>query len=378
MSSLPRVLAAALVAGVTGALGLVGVPGAAGAATDDPLDARGVVVDGREPPKVLARSWVVVDADTGDVLAARNAHERLRPASTLKTLTAITLLPKLDLDDTYRVQWEDAHTTGSAVGIVPGSRYTIDELFYGLMLPSGNDAARALASAAGGLHHTVRAMNRQAAALGAVDTHAVNPTGLDAPGQLSSAFDLAIFARAGLTDRDFRRYVSTVSVPFPAQEPKRDKRRDTYMIYNQNPLLLDGYRGTLGVKTGYTTQAGRTFVAAVERGGRTLIVALMGVVEASDAAAERLLGWGFTHAEGLEPVGSLVEPEGPVDATPPAELEATTPLPQAAGVDAGAIGSDGASDVDTVLLGIAGIGLAVGGWWLLRRRGTREKVLTRP
>jgi serine-type D-Ala-D-Ala carboxypeptidase (penicillin-binding protein 5/6) len=365
MSSLSRTLAAAVVLGV---LGVVGAPGAAVAVTGDPLDAPGIVVDGRMPPKIQAKSWVVVDADTGDVLAARNAHERLRPASTLKTLTAITLLPRLDLDDSYRVRWEDAHTTGSAVGIVPGSRYTIDELFYGLLLPSGNDAARALASAAGGLPRTVRAMNRQAAALGATNTRAMNPTGLDAPGQLSSAFDLAIFARAGLTDRDFRRYVSTVSVPFPAQEPKRDKRRDTYMIYNQNPLLLGGYRGTLGVKTGYTTQAGRTFVAAVERGGRTLIVALMDVVEPTDTAAERLLTWGFAHAERVVAVGSLDGSEPVAAPTPPTELTATTPLPQAAGVDAGAIGSENSPAVGTVLLGFAGIGLVLGGWWLQRRR----------
>lgn len=362
MTSLSRALAAAVV------LGAVVLPGVAVAATDDPLDAPGIVVDGRMPPKVQAKSWVVVDADTGDVLAARNAHERLRPASTLKTLTAITLLPKLDLEDTYRVRWEDAHVTGSAVGVVPGSRYTIDELFYGLMLPSGNDAARALASAAGGLHHTVRAMNRQAAALGAADTRAENPTGLDAAGQLSSAFDLAIFARAGLTDRDFRRYVSTVSVPFPAQEPNRDKRRDSYMIYNQNPLLIAGYRGTLGVKTGYTTLAGRTFVGAVERGGRTLIVALMGVVEPTDAAAERLLTWGFAHADSVAAVGSLDTPEPVASPSPPTELPATTPLPQAAGVDAGAIGPESPLGVGAVLLAVAGICLALGGWWLQRRR----------
>jgi D-alanyl-D-alanine carboxypeptidase (penicillin-binding protein 5/6) len=368
MTSPLRAIAAALVTGALGVTGLVGVPAAASTSTDDPLDARGVVVDGRMPPKILARSWIVVDADSGDVLAAKNAHERLRPASTLKTLTAITLLPKLDLDDTYRVRWEDAHTTGSAVGIVPGSRYTIDELFYGLMLPSGNDAARALASAAGGLRHTVRAMNRQAAALGAVDTRATNPTGLDAPGQLSSAFDLAIFARAGLTHRDFRRYVSTVSIPFPAQEPKRDRPRDTYMIYNQNPLLLDGYRGTLGVKTGYTTQAGRTFVAAVERSGQTLIVALMGIVEPSDAAAKRLLTWGFAHGTGAAPVGSLDRSEPVAEQAPPGGLTATTPLPQAAGVDAGAIGSESSPGVGMVLLGLAGVGLAIGGWWLQRRR----------
>ena len=146
---------------------------------------------------------------------------------------------------------------------------------------------------------------QQAADLGARTPRRRTPPASTPKGQVSSAFDLAIFARAGLDDRDFRRYVSTVSTSFPAQEPKRDKRRDSYMIYNQNPLLLDGYRGVLGVKTGYTTLAGRTFVGAVERGGRTLIVALMGIVDPTDVAAERLFAWGFAHGDRVTPVGSL-------------------------------------------------------------------------
>ena len=357
---LPRVVAAAVIAGA------VGVPVPASATTVDPLDRPGVVVHGHTPPKVLAESWIVADAETGEVLAAKNAHERLRPASTLKTLTAVTLLPRLDLSSSYRVQWEDARAVGSAVGIVPGSRYSIDQLFYGLMLPSGNDAARALASAAGGLHRTVRAMNAEAQALGAQDTHAINPTGLDGPGQFSSAFDLAIFARAGLTDRDFRRYVSTVSTPFPAQEPKRDKRRDTYMIYNQNPLLLEGYRGVLGVKTGYTTKAGRTFVAAVERGDRTLIIALMGIVEPSENAAKRLFTWGFSQGESVTPVGSLDErdPAPHPDDAP----DLSTPPPQAAGVSSSAIDSGESSVPGLALWVVAGTALLIGGWWLQRRK----------
>ena len=138
----PGVVLAALLVALT-----AGAPAAA-ADDSDPLAAPGVVVHGAAaPPTVLAKAWVVVDAETGDVLAAKNAHLRLPPASTLKTLTAITLLPRLSPDDEYRVQWADAHVAGSAVGLVPGSRYTVDELFYGLMLPSGNDAARALARA---------------------------------------------------------------------------------------------------------------------------------------------------------------------------------------------------------------------------------------
>ncbi len=360
MLVLTRVVAAAVV------VGAIGLPTPTWATTTDPLDGSGVAVDGPEPPKVMAQSWIVADAQTGEVLAAKNGHERLRPASTLKTLTAVTLLPQLDVDTSYRVQWEDARANGSAVGIVPGSRYTVDELFYGLMLPSGNDAARALASAAGGLNRTVRAMNIKAEALGAQDTLAVNPTGLDAPGQVTSAFDLAIFARAGLADRDFRRYVSTVSTAFPAQEPKQDKRRDTYMIYNQNPLLLEGYRGILGVKTGYTTEAGRTFVAAVRRGDRTLIVALMDIVEPSETAAKRLFSWGFSHGDDVTAVGSLDEPDSV--ALPAHRTNVTTPPPQAAGVSPSTIDTSGSPTQGFAFWALAGFALVIGGWWLQRRR----------
>ena len=266
-----------------------------------------VDVDGPTPPKVYAKSWVVADAQTGEILASRNAHRQFKPASALKTLTAITLLPLLDKGDEYKVEWEDAAVEGSAVGIVPGATYTIDDLFYGLMLPSGNDAAHALSNAAGGMDQTVDLMRDVAERLGARDTKVRNPSGLDTPAQVSSAFDLALFAQEGLTRADFRRYVGTVSTSFPAEMPKHGKKRKSYMIYNQNPLLLDGYRGILGVKTGYTTEAGRTFVAAAERDGRTLIVSLMGIVEASDAASTKLLNWGFERGDAVTAVGSLDE-----------------------------------------------------------------------
>jgi D-alanyl-D-alanine carboxypeptidase (penicillin-binding protein 5/6) len=224
-------------------------------------------------------------------------------------------------------------------------------------------------------------MNATAQSLGATDTHAVNPTGLDARGQLTSAFDLALFARRGLADRDFCRYVSTTSTPFPAQEPKGKQKRKSYMIYNQNPLLIDGYRGILGVKTGYTTQAGRTFVAAAKRGGRTLIVALMDIVEPSETAAERLLQWGWTHDGSVEPVGSLDSPNGDLrpnaGATGPNESPGATPSDSPALLDSsGAHSTDvDASDsqsqgtgLSVLLWVVAGTFLIATGWWLQKRR----------
>ncbi|HVQ17515.1 MAG TPA: serine hydrolase, partial [Actinomycetes bacterium] len=162
------------------------------------LGISGVAVEGARPPSVAAKAWLIADADTGEVLAAKNAHLPLRPASTLKTLTAVTLLPKLDKQQVYKVKWADAAVEGSAVGIVPGATYTVDDLFYGMLLPSGNDAAHALANAAGGIRKTVNMMKAEATHLNALDTTVRNPSGLDAPHQFTSAYDLALFARAGL------------------------------------------------------------------------------------------------------------------------------------------------------------------------------------
>jgi D-alanyl-D-alanine carboxypeptidase (penicillin-binding protein 5/6) len=308
--------------------------GTATASKGAPPSHSGVVVDGPTPPKVLAKSWLIADADSGEILAAKNAHTRLKPASTLKTLTAVTLLPLLDKQNEYKVQWEDAAVEGSAVGIVPGATYTIDQLFYGMMLPSGNDAAHALANAAGGKVKTVTLMKEEAKRLLAYDTTVRNPSGLDARHQVTSAYDLAIFAREGLQRADFRRYVGTITTAFPAEMPKKDKKRKTYQIYNQNQLLIDGYRGVIGVKTGYTTLAGRTFVAAAERGGQTLIVSLMGIVEPSDVAAERLLNWGFEKVDAVQPVGNLLAAPDSAHQVRPASVPASAEMavePEASG-----------------------------------------------
>ncbi len=343
--------------------------GTATASKEAPPSQTGIVVDGPTPPKILAKSWLIADADSGEILAAKNAHVRLKPASTLKTLTAVTLLPLLDKQAEYKVQWEDAAVEGSAVGIVPGATYTIDQLFYGMLLPSGNDAAHALANAAGGMGKTVELMNTEAKRLLANDTKVRNPSGLDAVHQVTSAYDLAIFAREGLQRADFRRYVGTISTAFPAEMPKKDKKRQTYQIYNQNQLLLDGYRGVIGVKTGYTTLAGRTFVGAAERGGRTLIVSLMGIVESTDLAAERLLNWGFDKGDALTPVGNLLAAPGSAHQVRPASIHATAAAvavaPEATGFD-----------VSWFTVAVAAILVCI--TWLVVRRSRRPRRASLP
>ena len=276
------------------------------------LAAKGVVVrpgPGSTPlPVVDADTWLVADLTTGEVLAAKGAHTRVLPASTLKTLTAITLMPRLDKNQVVTATWAEARADGGHVGIVPGATYTIWDLWHGLLLPSANDAAAALADANGGMALTVAEMQAVARRLQAGDTTVKNNSGLDAKGQLSSAYDMALFARAALALPDFRAVTRTVRYPFPGKPAAAGAKRSTYQIYTQNRLLLHGYRGTIGGKTGFTSLAHRTFWGAASRGGHTIVVTLFQIHEPTETAARSLLNWGFANTGKVTPVGTLVEP----------------------------------------------------------------------
>ncbi|TCO43853.1 D-alanyl-D-alanine carboxypeptidase (penicillin-binding protein 5/6) [Kribbella antiqua] len=274
-----------------------------------------VVADGATPPAVQASAYVVADIDTGEVLAAKAPHAKLRPASTLKTLTALVLLPRLNKSDPVIGTDADAGIIGSKVGVYPGLRYTVDLLFQGMFLASGNDAVHALcAHDQGGIPATIQRMNQKAQAIGALDTHVTDPTGLDADGQYSSAYDLALFAQAGLARPDFAKYASTKYTNFPNVGNK-----GTYQVANQNKLLFS-YDGALGVKTGYTTLARNTFIGAARRNGHTLVVTMMNAPHGITADASNLLTWTFDHYSDLKPVGNLVKPADQPKAGPvPAE-----------------------------------------------------------
>jgi D-alanyl-D-alanine carboxypeptidase (penicillin-binding protein 5/6) len=262
-----------------------------------------VVADGAAPPAVQASSYVVADLDTGDVLIAKAPHAKERPASTLKTLTALVLLPRLKKTDPVIGSDADAAIIGSKVGVYPGLRYTVDLLFQGMFLASGNDAVHALCSHdQGGIPATIERMNAKAAEIGADDTHVTDPTGLDADGQYSSSYDLALFAQAGLARPDFARYASTKYTNFPNAGNK-----GTYQVANQNKLLFN-YPGALGVKTGYTTLARNTFVGAARRNGHTLVVTMMNAPHGITEDASNLLTWSFNNYAKLTPVGTLVKP----------------------------------------------------------------------
>jgi serine-type D-Ala-D-Ala carboxypeptidase (penicillin-binding protein 5/6) len=250
-------------------------------------------------PAVDAQSWLLADAETGEVLAAYSPHERRPPASTIKLLTVLAAGTSLDPEETYVATEDDTSVEGSRVGIVAAQSYTVDQLLHGLLLASGNDAAHALAEAAGGQDETVDKMNDEARRLGAFDTKAITPHGLDTPGQLSSAYDLALIGREALDDEVITRLAETPVYDFP------DSDGATFQIQNQN-RLLGSYEGAIGLKTGFTTLAGHTFVGAVERDGRILIATILGAEGRAEDAAAQLFDWAFA-APSAPAVGHLVD-----------------------------------------------------------------------
>ncbi|MFF9348171.1 D-alanyl-D-alanine carboxypeptidase family protein [Streptomyces sp. NPDC014734] len=272
------------------------------------------------PKDLTGRSWIVADAENGEVLAAHNAHWRLPPASTLKMLFADTVLPKLQPKTrTYTVRNEDLADLGegsSLVGVKEKLTYTVHDLWLGVFLRSGNDAVHVLSAMYGGVPKTVADMRAHAEELQALDTEVVSPDGYDAPGQVSSAYDLTLFARSGLQKADFREYCSTAEAEFPGAE-KKNGERESFAIQNTNRLLTgaDGvapYKGVAGVKNGYTTHAGNTFTGVAERDGKVLLVTVMNPSSEKQHAvyneAATLLDWGFAASGKVTPVGELVPP----------------------------------------------------------------------
>jgi serine-type D-Ala-D-Ala carboxypeptidase (penicillin-binding protein 5/6) len=281
-------------------------------------------------PSVTALSWLVADARTGEVLAAHEAHRKLPPASTLKTLFALTVLPVLPAGVRHRVTADELAGIGpgsSLVGVSEGRTYQVADLWHGVFLNSGNDAVHVLAELSGGWRETATRMQAKARALGARDTRVKSPDGYDTPGQVSSAYDLAVFGRTGLRNADFARYCATPAAWFPGDGGR-------YEILNTNRLLTgaDGvrpYRGLIGIKNGYTSHAGNTLVAAARRGGRTLVVTVMNPQAGGGFAvyeeARHLLDWGFAASGRVDPVGSL-------DALRPKPKPAPDVVPLAAAV----------------------------------------------
>lgn len=279
------------------------------------------------PATVDAAAWSLVDLDTGDVLAGRDVHGRYPPASILKLLTAVTLIPALPGNETVIASQGAVHTECACTGLLAGGTYTVDNLFSGLLLVSGNDSAVALAEAFGGVDKAVAAMNSEAIKLGAYDTYAQTPSGLDGWQQLTSAYDMAIFLRAAVDDPRFLAYDAQPKAIIAAQHAN-GVAIDAVTLVNQTNNFLTQVPGALAAKIGYTDAAQHTYVAAASRNGRRLgVVLLRGqnypVQQWQQAAS--LLDWGFGlpataavgHLDAPEPQPQVhVNPTGAVAASP--------------------------------------------------------------
>ncbi|WP_344647927.1 D-alanyl-D-alanine carboxypeptidase family protein [Cryptosporangium japonicum] len=358
--------------------------------TDDPvggerMGSTGLVLpDGVTAPLpkgLNAHSWVLADLDSGEVLAACAPHALHQPASTLKLLTALTALPKVKPDQVVTVTSADlAFESGSsAVGLVEGGRYKVETILLGLMLVSGNDAANVLARLAGGENGVkggLAAMNETAEKLGARDTHAATPSGLDGPGQWTSAYDLALIAKADFARADFRKYTATKSAQIPGQKPNVQPPRTYagFQIQNDNKLLYN-YDGAIGGKTGYTDTARHTYVGAASRNGRRLVVTMLDGEHRPQPLwqqAAGLLDWGFALPSTTESVGRLVSDADDAKATAPEKA------PEASRTEA--VVPDGTAEGPSpyfVGAGVTGISLLVLGIGLLRARQVRARARRR-
>ncbi|MEV7240152.1 D-alanyl-D-alanine carboxypeptidase [Streptomyces sp. NPDC093248] len=335
------------------------------------------------PKDLTARSWIVSDAESGEVLAAHDAHWPLPPASTLKMLFADTLLPRFPRTMEHKVVPSDLAGMGagsSVVGIKESHTYSVHDLWLGVFLRSGNDAVHVLAAMNGGVDRTVEDMQAHADELQALDTHVVSPDGYDAPEQRSSAYDLTLFARSGLQKKDFREYCSTVSAKFESGE-----------IRNTNRLLsgdtdVPVYQGIAGVKNGNTTDAGATFTGVAERDGKVLLVTVMNPEkhEHNEVYKEtaKLFDWGFRAAGKVRPVGELVPPKSAQSTAQPGATASAGPAHRTGGAGtrpvASASGGIGSTGVGTALAVAGGLLVLLGGGvFLINRRWPLPDLMRR-
>ncbi|GIF71686.1 hypothetical protein Asi02nite_12040 [Asanoa siamensis] len=286
----------------------------------------------KRPPAITASSWLVADLDTGEVLGACGAHEYGTPASVQKLLLSATLIPRLDPATQVRVTREDLNFErgSSAVGLLLDGVYSVELLWLGLLLQSGNDAANVLARLGGGAEGAaggVRAMNAEARRLGAYQTTAVTPSGLDGKGQFTSAYDLALIARACFALPAFRRYTLVERVQVPRQPRAKPPDPRGFQIQNENQLIF-AYDGAIGGKTGFTSLARHTYVGAADRGGRRLVVTLLGAESRPLRGWQQgaaLLDWGFAQPSGAA-VGRLVAPGEAAPTPTPTPAARKTPV----------------------------------------------------
>lgn len=317
------------------------------------------------PKDLRFQSWVLFEPDTGDVLAARDPHARLRPASLAKLLLALTVVRNLPKNEVVTGTHADANMAGTRVGMGPGGKYTVDALMHGLLMASGNDTAHALAGQLGGKEAALRKENTLAHSLGALDTRIEAPSGLDAPGMCTSAYDLSVIFRQVLRNPYLAGILRTETFPFPGFGGK-----PAFVVANDNRLLRT-YPGDVGGKTGYTDDATHTYANSAQRDGHQVALIMMhndNMLAGMYRNGRALMDYGFAlEAANTRPVGRIVQqaPDRTTDAlavpTHTAEAPAAT-----TGAAAGSTGSGAGLAWGLSLAGLLAVAGAL--TWTWRRR----------
>ncbi len=243
-----------------------------------------------EPPFIGAVAAILIDLKSGEVIYEKNADSQLPPASTTKIMTGILALESLPLDKVLTVDGEAVAVQGARTGLIEGEELTVEQVLYGMLLPSGNDSAVVLAKAVSGtIPEFAAKMNEKAVSIGAISTNFVNPNGLSSEGHVSTARDLAAIAKYAMNNEKFREIVKTISYTIPPN----NKRGKELVVYTTNNLLYDDktmlnvnnkaytckYESAIGIKTGTTPEAGACLVSAAQRTERSLLAVVLGDTE---------------------------------------------------------------------------------------------------
>ncbi len=242
----------------------------------------------KAPTGLTAKGAVLLDRQSGQILFEQNADERLYPASITKILTAILALENGDLQAMVKTSKLAREQEGNRIYLEYDEEQTLENLLYGLMLNSGNDAAVAIAEhLAGSVERFAELMNRKAVALGARNSHFVTPSGLHDDDHYTTARDMAVISSYAMHNETFRKIVATETLPWKGQVWES-------VLFNINQMLYE-YEGATGIKTGFTDQAQQTIAVSAKRQDRELVAVLMGVENRPKIREEatRLLDYGF-------------------------------------------------------------------------------------
>ncbi|SRR5581483_11902738 len=244
-------------------------------------------------PNVRASSVVLLDARTGKILYEKNADQHRPPASTQKLLTSLIVAESGNLDKPVTAQIEDTYAEPVKLNLQPGDTYRRIDLLQVLLVHSMNDVARCLArDNAGSIDAFAEKMNRKAAELGATDSHFVNPNGLPAPGQYSTARDMARIALAAYQNRTIRSIVCLRDLYFQRTDGRVQHFENTNRVLRSFPLCN-------GMKTGYTEAAGHCLISSASNGSREVISVVLGDNESVWKDSYALLVWGLNGADRL-------------------------------------------------------------------------------